>query len=65
MAKINGRADAEIRIYRKTQGKGFIIAASNGEYTCMTDVDKVTQLDSQGLWLLIGALRAEMEDWLF
>lgn len=65
MAKINGRADVEIRIYRNRGGGGYVIFGRFEEVTSMVRVYSSAQLDEQGLWLMLETLKGEMEGWLF
>ena len=65
MAKINGEADVEIRIYRNRAATGYSIFARAGGSSIVKVAITKGVVDEQGLWLLIDAIANEMESWLF
>ena len=65
MAKINGRADLEIRIYRRRNTSGYVAFVSSATRRDMVNIDTAATIDEQGAWLLLEAIRQEMEGWLF
>jgi hypothetical protein len=65
MAKINGAADVEIRIYRGQSAGNYVAFASNKNARYALRITSAGKADDQGLWLLLEAIRQEMESWIF
>lgn len=65
MARIHGRADVEIRIYRNRVGTGYSVFARSEQSSVVKVAVTPGVVDEQGLWLLVDAITAEMESWLF